>query len=110
MQHFIILSGSRQKFLAALLIQPDSVKLILAYVPPSRHDGAGQKARYQLSPDQGLHALRRDEILLCGGKPVGSTGWRSQQVSASARRGASSYRLGRLPNSRRRGHCTARTI
>ena len=68
--HFVILSGSGQKLLAALLVQADSVKLILVYVPPSGHDGVGQKARHQLSPDQGLHVLRRDEILLRSGKDV----------------------------------------
>src|SRR6267154_1439599 len=44
---FLILSGSGQKLFAGLLIQADRVKLGWGDVPPSGHDGVGQKAGHQ---------------------------------------------------------------
>src|SRR6267378_780667 len=71
---FLILSGSGQKLFAGLLIQADRVKLVLGDVPPSGYDGVGQKAWDEISPDQGLHILRSDEILLGGGQHIGQIG------------------------------------
>src|SRR5712675_2828843 len=80
----LILSGSGQKLFAGLLIQTDRVKLVLGDIPPSGYDGVGQKAWDQISPDQGLHILRSDEILIGGGQHIGKIGARPDYVSASA--------------------------
>src|SRR5258705_13917967 len=83
---FLILGGSGQQLLGGLLIQADRVKLVLGNVPPSGYDGVGQKAWDQISPDQSLHILRSDEILLGGGQHIRQIGERPDQVSASASR------------------------
>src|SRR5579864_389114 len=60
---FLIIRGRREKFFARFLVERHCVHLSGAHVPPTRKNGAGQKAWYQLFPDKSLCVPGSDEIL-----------------------------------------------
>ena len=67
-----------------MLVKSDRMKLVVAHVPPARHDSAGQDSRNHRSPDKRLHVFRRDEVLLGLREDVRQVGKRAYKVGAAA--------------------------
>ncbi len=93
------LRGTLQQFFSGSLVEGNGMQFIPSHVPPARQNGAGQKAGNNLSPDQRLNVLGRDEILLHLGEDVRKISERSYKISTAARRRTFSEKLGRLPES-----------
>ncbi len=97
-QQFFVLYRGGQKLFAGSLVKSDSMKFVAADVPPSRHDRIGQEAGHDFPPDEGLHVFRGDEILFGIGKYVWQVRQRSDQMRASASRGAGPKQQRSLPD------------
>src|SRR6476620_3581179 len=73
-----------QQLLPGLLIKCCSMQFRTTNAPPAGHSCIGQKSRYELRPDQGLHVRRRDKILLHFTEHVRKVRQGSDQMSAAA--------------------------